>query len=161
MPARLHVDVPQVPKLIERISAFNRDIYTDLQREVREAGAVIADSAKGMIPDRPLRNWGAWGGRLDWDASAVSGAIKSRFRTRRSSGTRYVVGIVDTNSAPGNVYALAGSQSQGPFSAQLNGDFGTSFPRALGPAWTMHVDEARGKVQEAVDTAARRVTSGG
>jgi len=160
----MNLEVEGISKLIERISAFDREIYLDLQREVKAASNLIAKSAQGMIPGTAIesqsgRGWGAWGGRLDW--SGVAAAIKPRFRALKRNGTKYAVGLVDTKSAPGAIFALAGSKTKsGPFTEQIMGTYASSYPRALGPAWTMHVDKARGEIQSAVDKAARRVSNG-
>lgn len=154
--------VEGAPQLINRLKGFEPEIYKALQREIKAAADLVGSSARSMIPAFPLENWGPWqAGRLDFYGPSVAGTIKPRFRTRQVRGTGYVMGIVDTKSAPGNVYALAGSQtSTGSFNEYLNAKWGKSFPRAMGPAWTMHVDAARDAVQKAVDDAARRVTSG-
>lgn len=150
------------PQLINRLKGFEPDIYKALQREIKAAADIVGSSARGMIPTFPLSGWGPWEkGRLDFYGPQVAGTIKPRFRTRQVRGTGYVMGIVDTNSPAGNVYALAGSKStSGSFNEHLIGNWGKTFPRALGPAWTMHVDAARAAMQDAVDTAARKVTGG-
>lgn len=155
------VDTQGVPQLINRLRGFEPEIYKAMQREIKAAADIVGSSARGLIPSFPMQNWGPWeAGRLDFYGPQVAGSIKSRFRTRQIGGTAYVMGVVDTKSAAGNVYALAGSKSGGQFSDYLNSRWGTEYPRAMGPAWTMHVDAAREAIQDAVDTAARRVTSG-
>lgn len=154
--------VEGAPQLINRLRAFEPDIYKALQREIKAATDVIGAAARSMIPAFPLTNWGPWeAGRLDFYGPTVAASIKPRFRTRQVRGTGYVMGVVDTKSAPGNIYALAGSKTDsGSFNEYLNANWGKTFPRALGPAWTIHVDSVRESIQQAVDDAARKVTSG-
>lgn len=159
MPTTFDVKTQGVDQLINRLKGFEPEVYKVLTKEIKAAADIVGKSARGMIPAFPMRGWGPWdAGRLDFHGPAVAGSIKSTYRTRSIGGQRYVMGLVNTSSAPGAIYALAGSKSNGPFSEQLNGMWGSSFPRALGPAWTMHVDEAREQIQDAIYRAAEKVT---
>lgn len=161
MATTFDVKTQGVDQLINRLKGFEPEIYKAMQREIKAAADLIGSSARGLIPSFPMDGWGPWEyGRLDFYGPQVAGTIKSRFRTRQTGGTAYVMGIVDTKSAAGSVYALAGSKSSGQFSEYLNSKWGTTYPRAMGPAWTMHVDKAREAMQQAVNRAAGKVTSG-
>lgn len=152
--------VEGAPQLINRLSAFNKDVYKILQSDVKSAADLIAKDAKAYTPGQPTSHWSA-GGRLGWAESTVDGKIKSRFRSRSIQGTRYVYAIVDWSSPAGNLFALAGSKTRTQFGELLNAMYGTpvhrNAPRALGPAWNAHIDEVRKQIQEAVDRAARKV----
>jgi hypothetical protein len=71
-----------------------------------------------------------------------------------------VSGVVRSASAPGALYMLAGAKENGRLGQLLNASHGNTYPRALGPAWTMHVDEAREGIIQAVHRAAEKVSNG-
>ena len=153
-----------VDHLIDRLKGFEPEVYKVLTREIKAASDIVAKAAAGKTPSQALRNWGAWGGRLDFDGSAVASGFRPGVRTRRVGGQRYVMGVVSTKSAPGAVWELAGVKSDGPFGQAINSIYGPagkgSGPRALAPAWREHVDQARDSIQDAIYRAAEAVTRG-
>ena len=163
-------------RMIERIKGFEREIWRDLQKEVRDASDDIVNDARAAVPSRGLRRWGPWrvnvGGAggfrntsrdRDYVESNVKAGIRNQFRTRKSRGSLGVLGRVVQADAAGAIFTLAGSQNRSgdPFNSHLNRKHGAGpWPRLLGPAWTDNVDEARNKIQKAVDDAARKVNRG-
>ena len=163
-------------RMIERIKGFEREIWRDLQKEVRDASDDIVNDARAAVPSRGLRRWGPWrvnvGGAggfrntsrdRDYVESNVKAGIRNQFRTRKSRGSLGVLGRVVQADAAGAIFTLAGSQNRSgdPFNSHLNRKHGAGpWPRLLGPAWTDNVDEARDKIRKAVDDAARKVNRG-
>lgn len=148
-------------QILNRMEAFNKDVWRALQTDVKRATDLIGASARGMIPANPTSPTEAQGwlstGRLGWSQQSVAGSIKPKFRSRQVRGRRYVMGLVDMNNPAGSLYSLAGSKTSTQFGDLMNDFWGTKYPRALGPAWTMHVDKTREAIQKAVDDAARKV----
>jgi hypothetical protein len=156
----LDATVDGVPQLINRLKGFEPEIYKILQRDVRDAANIIGKSARGLIPgEAPTSHW-AQSGRFAWDKGAIGAKIKPGFRTRNVGGTRVVSGVVRMSSAAGVLYAASGSKESSRLGKILNTSHGTVYPRAMGPAWTMHVDEARAGIIQAVHAAAERVNNG-
>lgn len=163
-------------RMIERIKGFEKEVWRDLQKEVREASTDIVSDARAAVPARGLRRWGPWrvnrggvggfrntSGDRDYVESKVKSGIRSQFRTKRSSGSLGVLGRVVQADAAGAIFTLAGSQNRSgdPFNAHLNRKHGAGpWPRLLGPAWTDNVEDARDKIRKAVDDAARKVNRG-
>lgn len=161
MPTTFDVKTQGVDHLIDRLKGFEPEVYKVLVRDIKDAADKVGAAARGMIPSQAIesstgKGWGAWGGRLDF--VGVASAIKPSIRTRRIGGQRYVAGLVSTSSAPGAIYALAGSKSSSQFTGMLPAT--TVWPRALGPAWHQKVDESREEIQAAVNRAAEAVTNG-
>ena len=162
--------------MIARIKGFEKDIYKDLQREVRDATSDIVKDAQAAVPPRGLRRWGLWrvssgeaqGFRntsrdRDYIQSNVRSGIRGQFRTRRVGGNLGVYGRVAQMDAAGAIFTLAGNKNRSgdPFNDHLNRKHGAGpWPRLLGPAWTDNIEEARSRIRKAVDDAARRVTRG-
>ena len=143
-------------QIINRMQAFNKDVWSELQKEVKSAADIIGASARGLVPAQPASGWSATG-RLGWSDGVVRASIKPKFRSRLAGGRRYVIGQVDTNSPAGSLWSLAGSKTSTQFGDLMNAMWGARYPRALGPAWTLNVDKTREAIQAAVDRAARKV----
>jgi hypothetical protein len=163
-------------RMIERIKGFEKDVYRDLQREVREASSDLVKDAQAAAPVEGLSRWGPWrvnaGGAQgfrntsrdrDFVQASVRSGIRSQFRTRKTGGSLGVYGRVTQNDPAGAIFTLAGSRNRSghPFNRVVNNRNGFGpWPRLLGPAWTKNVEEARNRIRKAVDSAARRVTRG-
>lgn len=163
MVATFDVKTQGVDHLIDRLKGFEPEVYKVMVREIKVASDKVAGTARGLLPAQAIESesgagWGIWGGRLDYDGSVIASSIKSSYRSRRIGGQRYVMGLVNTKSAPGAVYALAGSKTVNQFSEALPAT--SLWPRALGPAWHLKVDEARTDIETAIDKAAEAVTRG-
>lgn len=151
-----------VDHLIDRLKGFEPEVYKVLTREIKAASDIVARAAAGQVPSQALRNWGAWGGRLDYDGGSVAAGFKPAVRTRRTGGQRYVMGLVTQKSAAGAVWQLAGAKSDGPFGQAVTSAWGPATkgygPRALAPAWRDSVDAARDAIQTAINKAAEAVS---
>ena len=124
------------------------------------AADLIGASARSLLPDSPASHMLYSGGR-GYDRGQVAKTIRPGFRSRNVGGTRVVSGVVTgMNTGGGKLYALAGSKDNGRLGAILNSTSGSTYPRALGPAWSMHVDDAREGIVQAVHRAAERVSNG-
>lgn len=155
-------------RIIQRIYAFDKEVWKVLQKEIREASDLIRKDSQASTPGVALSYWGQWrqGGRdLDFSGSQVKKSTKTQVRSRLSRGgaDRFVAGQVVVNDAAGAIFALAGSQNRSGhrFNRNLNKQYGPGpWPRLLGPAWTANVDKARELIEQAIDKAAREVTRG-
>lgn len=177
------VKVDGADLVIQRMYAFNKDVWKILQKEVREATDDIRQDAQQATPARALRKWGPWNlttGRsgqvgvvtlvtgtrdLGFSGSEVAKSIKSQARSRagRGGADRSISGRVVIGSAAGAIFSLAGSKNRSgdPFNERLNAKYGNGpWPRLIGPAWTKNVDSARELIGAAVDRAAKEVTRG-
>jgi len=160
MPTTFDVKTQGVPQLIDRLKGFEPEVYKILQQEIKAASDKVGASARGLLPgDFVVSGWGPWGaGEKDYYGGHVAARVRPGMRTRRVGGQRYVMGIVTMNSVAGTLYALMGQKDSSRLAEEVKGRYGTSYPRALGPAWTMHVDEAREDIETAINKAAEAVT---
>lgn len=149
-----------VPKLLDRLKGFEEDAYKALQKDIKTAADRIGVTAKKLLPAEPPTSHWAASGRFAWDTGKVRGGIKPSFRTRRVAGTRVVWALVRSTTAPGAIYMAAGSKDGSSLGALLNRDYGVAWARALGPAWQLHVDQARADIQDAINRAAAKVNRG-
>ncbi len=162
MPTVFDVKTQGVDQLINRLKGFEPEVYKILQKETKAAAMLVGESAKGLIPgDYPLSHWGPEG-VSGYRSSSIRGGIRPGFRSKSIGRVRYVSAIVrsGTKDAAGPLYMLGGKQDNGRLGGLLKGKYGDKYPRALGPAWTMHVDEAREAIQEAINRAAKAVSGG-
>jgi hypothetical protein len=151
-----------IPQLINRLQGFEKDVYKVLQRDIKDASDMIGASARGLLPqDEAARNWGPWGaGQFDFYGPNVASTIKPGVRTRSIGGQRYVMGIVTSKSMSFVKYAFIGRNDNSRLGSYINSRYGVSYPRAIGPAWTMHVDKVRSSIQDAINRAAEKVNRG-
>jgi hypothetical protein len=173
MPAGYEVRVEGAARKIEQIFRFDKDIWNEIQKGVRSATEGIVQEGRGNYPsDNALRNWGTWitakGGRdLSFEPSRARSGVRSRFRSRGRQGFREIRGQVYNKDAAGAIYLLAGSRDKSGefFNRNINNRRGGSvgsrgdgtWPRALGPAWTNNVEEARDEIGRVVEAAIRKV----
>lgn len=149
-----------VPKLLDRLKGFEEDAYKALQGDIKTAADRIGVSARGLLPAEPPTTHWAAGGRFGWDVGKVRGGIKPSMRTRRVAGTRVVWALVRSTHAGANLFMASGSKDNSRLGNILKGNYGEKYPRALGPAWTLHVDQARADIQDAINRAAAKVNRG-
>ena len=173
MPAGYQVRVEGAARKIEQIFRFDKDIWKEIQSGVKSATEGIVQEGRGTYPgDNALRTWGSWttakGGRdLSFDPARAKAGVRSRFRSRRRSGFRVISGQVYNKDAAGAIYLLAGSRDKTgeAFNTNINRRRGGStgargdgtWPRALGPAWTNNVEQARDEIGRVVEEAIRKV----
>jgi hypothetical protein len=141
MPMTLEVD--GAGRLVDALSKFNKEIYSDLLAAVRHAAEAVAVDARRRTPtqvlfgSRPFGNpsagWGKWTetrGRmgssgsitfetssrsLDWDQSQVDRGIRPGARKRRvrGAGTVGVAGMVSFLNPAGAIWSTAGADNPG------------------------------------------------
>lgn len=155
----LDATVDGVPQLINRLRGFEPAVWKILTTEIKAASDKVGASARGLIPSQPTSGWGQ-GGRTGWVQGKVQSSIKPGFRTQNVGGTRVIWGVVRSTNPAFNIWAAIGSKDNSRFGKLVNETSGTSYPRALGPAWRLHVDEAREGIITAIHAAAERVTNG-
>jgi hypothetical protein len=174
------VEVKGAARKIDQIFRFDKAVWRDMQKGVREAGNSVASDAAGRMPGQPLRNWGLWfsdGRNLSYEGGVRRMSVS--VRSKETQGFRQVkakVGFASGNVA-GAIYGLAGSQPgtksthpAGPvrsrnFKAALNrrqgGGFGVRrsqfWPRALTPAYYAKGPQARDRIGQAVERAVAAV----
>lgn len=149
-----------VPKLLDRLKGFEDDVYKALQTDIKTAADAIGATARGLLPGEPPTSHWAASGRFAWDAGKVRGGIKPSMRTRRVAGTRVVWALVRSTNAAANLFMATGSKDNSRLGSLVAASYGSTYPRALGPAWTMKVDQARKDIQDAIDRAAAKVNRG-
>ena len=149
-----------VPKLLDRLKGFEDDVYKALQTDIKTAADQIGVSARGLLPQGPPTSHWAASGRMAWDDGKVRSGIKPSMRTRRVAGTRVVWALVRSTNAAANLFMASGSKDNSRLGNLLKGSYGSTFPRAMGPAWTLNVDKARKDIQEAINRAAAKVNRG-
>ena len=141
MPMTLEVD--GAGRLVEALSKFNKEIYSDLLIAVRQASEAVAADARRRTPSQvlfgsrpfgsPGRGWGKWTetrGRvgssgsvtfqttsrsLDWEQARVDRGIRpgARKRRMRGAGTVGVAGIVSFLDPAGAIWSTAGADNPG------------------------------------------------
>lgn len=159
--------------LINRLSRFDRDVYLILQREVRAATEDVKTEAARLLPTgNALANWGRWsvgtgsygtvgavtlvaGTReLSYEAGRVRGSLKTQARKTKTG----IVGRVLLADAAGAIFTTAGGKTSTPFTRSLIDRHGSTYPRALGPAWTAKGPAAGDRIDRAIEAAASSVT---
>lgn len=159
MATTFDVKTQGVDQLINRLQGFEKDTYKILQRDIKSAADLIGASARSLLPgDFVVRNWGPWGqGEKDYLGSWAKASVKPGVRTRQLGGQRYVMGVVRMTNPGAVTYALLGQRDNSRLATEVVGRWGASYPRAMGSAWHLHVDEARAAIQEAINNAAAKV----
>jgi len=159
MATTFDVKTQGVDQLINRLMGFEKDAYKILRKDIKTAADLIGSSARGLLPsDYVVSGWGPWGaGQKDYLGSWARSSVKPGVRTRQVGGNRYVAGVVRMTNPGAVTYALIGKKDQSPLAREVVARYGDSYPRALGPAWTLHVERARNQIQAAIDAAAAKV----
>ncbi len=173
MPARMKIQAVGAARKIEQIFRFDKDLWKEIQAGTKKAVEGIVQDGRSNYPsDNALTNWGKWiakssGRDLGFNASSARSGIKSKFRSTNRQGFRQVRGQVANSNPAGSIYLLAGSRNESGafFNDVLNRKHGGkigrpkdgTWPRALGPAWTKNVDEARDEIGRVVQAAIAKV----
>jgi len=172
MPAGVNVRVEGAAQKIEQIFRFDKELWKEIQDGVKGAASSTRAEAKTYYPDNGLSNWGPWlaagsGRDLSYDAAAVRSGVRVGFRSRRRQGFRQISAQVYNKNPAGAIYGLAGSRNRSGefFNTNLNRKRGGSttsrgnsmWPRALTPAWTNNVDQARREIGRGVERAIAKV----
>jgi hypothetical protein len=178
----MEVEVRGAAAVVEAIFRLDKELWRELQKDVRKAGQTISTEAAQNMPAQPLRNWGKWiefSGRDKslWYEMPAAGRFSTSFKSRSTRGFRQVSATVGPakGNAAGAIFLLAGSvdgtKSKHPQGAQrsarfkraLNNRYGGSpgargngtWPRVLGPLYYKH----RAKVSREIGQAVERATS--
>lgn len=163
MAIRLEVD--GAGRLVDALGKFNKEIYKDLQKEIRAAAEVVAADARNRTPASVLGKWGTWDGdNRDWDESRVDRSIKVSVRKTRVRGVRGSTGIagrVGSNNAALAIFGTAGSKTpNAPFNVQVRDKWGAipqingrNSTRVLGEALIEKGPEAAERIDQALERA--------
>ena len=159
MATTFDVKTQGVDQLLNRLMGFEKDVYKALQTDIKSAADLIGASARGLLPgDFVVSGWGSWGaGEKDYLGTWARSSVKPAMRTRQVGGERYVMGVVRMTNPGAVVYSMLGKKDNSRLASEVIARYGGTYPRAMGPAWKMHVDEARAAIQDAVNTAAAKV----
>lgn len=176
----MKVEVKGAARKIDQIFRFDKTVWREMQKGVRDAGKSVASDAAGRMPGTGLSNWGLWfsnGRNLSYEGGAARMSVS--VRSRETQGLRVIgakVGFASGNAA-GAIFGLAGSEpgtkSTNPggaarsrnFKAALNRRQGGGFsvrrsqfwPRALTPAYYAKGPQARDHIGQAVERAVAAV----
>lgn len=177
---KFDIEVKGSAAVTEAIFRLDKQLWRDMQKEVKAAGNVIVNEAAINMPDRPLRNWGKWiefSGRDKslWYEKPAASRFKASFRSKSVGGFRQVFTTVGASkgNAAGAIFLLAGSvdstRSKHPagavrsanFKRALNKKHGGSFsarrnqtwPRVLGPLYYKHRKQVAQEIGQAVERA--------
>jgi hypothetical protein len=164
---------------IDAIFRFDKELWREMQREIKSAADMVASDARGRVPNAGIMSrrsgftgWGKWisasGGRvLSYDAGAVRGGIKARARSRSKSGFREARAQVDMTTPAGAIFALAGSRNRSghPFNTTINRQHGGStgmrnnqfWPRLLTPARYAKGSQAAEKIGQAIERGISKI----
>jgi len=169
----VQIEVRGAAAVTEAIFRLDKELWKELQQDVKKAGDVAAKEAGQNMPARPLRNWGKWiefsgrGNYLYYESGSVR-AFKSGFRSKSRGGFREVYSVISPakSNVAGAIFLLAGSvdgtKSQHPqgrersarFKRRLNLDHGgNKWPRVLSPLYYKHRKKIREEVGKAVESA--------
>ena len=162
------VQVVGAARKIEQINRFDKELWKEIQRGVRDALGSLVSDAKSSYPDTGLTNWGQWtaGSRdLSYQAGAVRAGVRPAFRSKNVSGVRLISGNVSNRNPAGAIFGLAGSRDRTghPFNTNINNSHGSGgrgsgvWPRVLTPAWTRNVEQARRDIAKVVEAAIDQV----
>lgn len=167
----MKVKVEGAAAKIDVMFRFNKELWRDMQREVKAATEAVSVDARSRVPGAGVsskrtgyRGWGPWtsGQRmLSFEQGEVRSGIKSRFKSRSTGGFRQVSGQVDLTTPAGAIFGLAGSRNRSghPFNTTINRQQGgmvgargnQMWPRLLTPARYAKGGEAAKKIAEAVE----------
>jgi hypothetical protein len=173
----MKVKVEGAAAKIDAIFRFDKELWRDMQREIKSAAELVAADSRSRVPSAGIMSsgsgstgWGNWssGDRmLSFDRGAVSGGIKARARSRNRGGFREARGQVDLTTPAGAIFALAGSRNRSghPFNTTINRQNGGSpsmrrnqfWPRLLTPARYAKGTEAAEKIGTAIERGVDKI----
>jgi hypothetical protein len=175
----MKVKVEGAAAKIDAIFRFDKELWREIQKEIKSASESIASDARSRIPGAGLQSrrpgftgWGKWIDSrsrrvLSFDRGEVSGGIKPRARSRARGGFREARGQVDMTTPAGAIFALAGSRNVSglPFNDIINRQHGGSttsrrnqlWPRALTPALYAKGGAAAEKIGTAIERGVDKI----
>lgn len=179
----LRLEVDGVGRVVSAMTVFNKEIYSELQSEVKGAAEGVASYARALTPDMVLGGgrssgaermspgWGRWMARADgrdlgWNEVRVDRSIKASARQRRvrGSGVVGVVGRVVSSDPALSIYATAGSRTPSSlFNKNVQGKWGAlptlsggRASRVLGQALIVKGPGAAEVIDQAIERAASK-----
>lgn len=181
MPLKLEVD--GVGRVISAMTVFNKEIYKELQDDIRDAAEGVASYARQLTPDKVLaggrstnaerrsEGWGKWiekstGRDLSWNESRADKSIKTSVRQKRIRGAGVVgiTGRVLSKDPALAIYATAGSETPNSlFNRNITGKWGTmpmisggKATRVLGQALIVKGPHAAEVIDRSIERAASK-----
>jgi hypothetical protein len=168
----MKVTVEGAAQKIDLIFRFDKDLWKEMQKEVRAAGSEVQKDAISRMPSQGLSRWGLWfhrGRDISYESNRAK-RISVSVRSKERGGFRRVkakVGFSSGNAA-GAIYGLAGSvsgtrsdfpQRSANFKRAINNQHGGSigsknsqtWPRALTPAYYAKGPQASEKIGAAIE----------
>lgn len=109
------VKVTGVRQTLRALKQVQPDLEKEVRKSINKSVREVVTTARGFMPDQPMTGWTAdsWGQR-GWDQRKAQMGIRRLNPSRRVSGKGYFYAIdVANTSAPGVIYELAGSKSDG------------------------------------------------
>lgn len=173
----MNLELKGAAELVNRLSKFDKAVSQVLTREINSGLRLVANEAKANTPDLALSGWGTWNETrgtnaqrgvvtllsstrsVSYSGSDVKAKTRPQFAKRSQRGAIVRVSArVVTASPAGAIFALAGSRNtSGAFKKNLNAKHGRRWPRVLSEALYSKGPEARKKIEQAIDKAARAV----
>jgi hypothetical protein len=168
----MRVRVEGAAAKVDAIFRFDKQLWRDIQREIKAAAESVAADARTRVPGSGIYSsrsgwtgWGKWisasGRNLSFEQGPVAGGIKARARSRNRSGFREARGQVDITTPAGAIFALAGSRNKSghPFNTTINRQQGGStgarrngtWPRVLTPALYAKGPQASERIGKAIE----------
>jgi hypothetical protein len=175
----MNVELKGAAELVNRLSKFDKGVAKILTKEVNAGLRLISNEARATTPDLALSGWGTWNETRGTNAqrgvitllsstrsvSYAGSEVKAKTRpqfakqSKRGAVVRVSARVV-TASPAGAIFALAGSKStSGAFKKNLNAKHGRRWPRVLSDALYAKGPDARKKIEQAIDKAARAVAN--
>lgn len=109
------VKVTGVRQTLRALKQAQPDLEKQVRKSINDSVREVVLAARGFIPDQPMTGWTAdsWGHR-GWDQRTAKMGIKRQNPSRRirTGGYFYAIDVANL-SAPGMIYELAGSKSDG------------------------------------------------
>lgn len=109
------VKVTGVRQTLRALKLAAPDLEKEARRSINDSVREVVVTARGFIPDQPMSGWtkDSWGHR-GWDKRTAQMGIRRMNPSRRAKNGGYLYSIDVANvSAPGMIYELAGSKSNG------------------------------------------------
>ena len=167
----MKVEITGAATKIDAIFRFDKDVWTGIQRGVKDAAESVASDARSRVPSYGLGGtsgeggWGGWiakgsGRDLSYDQGAIRKGVKTRFKSRYKSGFREVQGQAVNMSPAGAIYMLAGSQNRSGhrFNNVINRQHGKGpWPRAMTPAYYAKAPQASRDIGRLIEKAINQI----
>jgi hypothetical protein len=181
----MKLEVDGAGRLVDALSKFNKEIYKELQSEIKQATEAVAADARSRTGETILRNWGAWGMTtgstgsfgvvsfeqatrdLGWNESRIDRSIRPSVRKTRVRGVQGAAGIsgrVQSKDPALAIFGTAGSKTpDSRFNKAIAKKYGSApqingknSTRVLGAALIAKGPQARDDIDRALERAVAR-----